>query len=220
MKTKSEAQNTPTAGRKARQSNTLGKASREQIIATAEILLSSHGYHGLSTRKVAEACGISVGNLTYHFPNKIQLVQALVASVCSRYESQRPSIHPKADQPARQYLQRLIGWMIDDAAADHTRSLFLELWILAKHHDFGAAALEQLYATVTQWITDSLAMYFPRASRLRCQQAAYFILTISEGSVVTFPPSKSSKSSKSSAVTSNQLVEFAVAGVLAVLDEA
>lgn len=212
MKTKTEMKS-PSAGRKARQPNTLGKASREQIIATTEKLLSSDGYHALSTRKVAQACGISVGNLTYHFPNKIQLVEALVASVCERYQCQRPTIHPDIDQPAKQYLQNLIGWMIDDASADHTRSLFLELWILAKHHDFGAAALAQLYATVTDWITESLALYFPLANRSSCQQAAYFILTVSEGSVVTFP-------SHPSAVSSDQFIAFAVTGVLGVLGEA
>ena len=133
---------------KNRQTNTLGKAAKQQIISNAEQLLISAGYHELSTRKVADACGISLGNLTYHFPNKKLLVQAVMEEVCNRYEKERIGLKPREPQPPREYLENLLRLMLDDAVTAHTSALFVELWVLAKHHDFGRDIIERLYQTV------------------------------------------------------------------------
>lgn len=45
--------------------------------ATAAILVR-HGYEGLSTNRVAEEAGVSVGSLYQYFPNKESLVAALI----------------------------------------------------------------------------------------------------------------------------------------------
>jgi AcrR family transcriptional regulator len=202
----------PKGGDK-RQRNTLGKASREQILLEAEKLLKSQGYHSLSTRKVADACGISVGNLTYHFPNKSQLIEALILDVCERYEHERSTIKfNKALNPVS-YLNRVIGWMLDDAVDPEVSGLFLELWILAKHHDFASKTLERFYQTATSWIGDSLEIYFPNSTEKQRQQAAYFMLTLSEGTVAVFSrPIKRP-------VNQKDIVEFAVNAVLTTLGE-
>ncbi len=169
-----------------RQGNALGKASRAQIVEAAERLLRTDGYHTLSTRKVAEACGISVGNLTYHFPNKAQLVEALISGVFERYENQRAEIRFDQSLTPENYLKQLINWLLDDAVDPETSALFLELWVLAKHHDFGAETLERFYRTATGWICKALEAYFPHTSNKQRECAAYFILTLSEGSVAVF----------------------------------
>jgi AcrR family transcriptional regulator len=214
MNRKAAPQETSVANKaKARQRNTLGKASRDQIIASAERLLRVDGYHMLSTRKVADACGISVGNLTYHFPNKTLLIEAVITAVCLRYQSQRPSIVPAGDKTPRQYLSEVSRWMLKDAIAPDTSALFLELWVLAKHHRFATEALEQLYETVTCWITDSLESYFPKSSLLQRQRAAYFLLSLSEGSVAVFSRPHQRP------VEPDDLVELAVAAALSCLHE-
>lgn len=171
---------------KQRQSNSLGKTSRQQIIETAQKLLQLDGYHNLSTRRVADACGISVGNLTYHFPNKMLLVEAVMVAVCAHYQDQREAIKLEHTGTAKQYLTRTIGFMLSDAVDKKTSDLFLELWVMAKHHSFGNDILENFYQTAHSWISSSLGHYFPLASAAQCQQAAYFMLTLSEGAVVIF----------------------------------
>lgn len=198
---------------KARQRNSLGKASRDQIIASAERLLRVDGYHMLSTRRVADACGISVGNLTYHFPNKTLLIEAVITAVCHRYQSQRPSIVPSDVKTPRQYLNEVSAWMLKDAVTPDTSALFLELWVLAKHHNFAAEALEQLYETVTRWITDSLESYFPKSTLLQRQRAAYFLLALSEGSVAVFSRPQQRP------LGPDDLVELAVDGALSSLQQ-
>lgn len=202
-----------TINKKVRKANTLGRTSREQILQTAEVLLKSEGFHSLSTRKVSDACGISVGNLTYHFPNKVHLVEALMLSVCERYEADRSQVQFNTAKTGSAYLKKTIGWMLDDAVTRETSDLFLELWVLAKHHDFGEEIVERFYETAASWLMESLAQYFPEVSKRRRQRAAYYILTLSEGAVALFSrPSEKDVSQK-------DIVEFAVNGVLATLTD-
>ena len=51
--------------------------TKEEILRCAEELFRKNGYNGVSMREIADAAGIRVGNLTYHFPKKELLVEAL-----------------------------------------------------------------------------------------------------------------------------------------------
>ena len=51
--------------------------TREKILACAEELFRQKGYNGVSLREIAEAAEIRVGNLTYHYPRKELLVEAI-----------------------------------------------------------------------------------------------------------------------------------------------
>lgn len=51
--------------------------TRDQIKALALKLLNSQGVEGVSTRDIAGKLRISVGNLTYHFPSKNDILLAL-----------------------------------------------------------------------------------------------------------------------------------------------
>ena len=51
---------------------------KSEILAAAERLLDAGGPHAVSMRGVAAALGISVGNLTYHFPQKKDLLEAVM----------------------------------------------------------------------------------------------------------------------------------------------
>jgi len=202
----------PAKSAKSRQANALGKTSYSQIVDTAERVLICDGYHGLSTRKVAGLCGISVGNLTYHFPNKMLLVEAVMTSVCDRYDRNRADIWRQPDSlTPRDYISNLISWMVDDAVTQETSALFLELWVLAKHHEFGSEILERFYATAVGWIAKGIESHFPEASEETRKQAAYFMLALSEGSTAVF------SWSHQRSVDQKHIVKYAVASVIGIL---
>lgn len=54
------------------------KEIREEILTTAKVLFMENGYHGVSMQDIADAVGISKGNLTYHFPKKENIMEALL----------------------------------------------------------------------------------------------------------------------------------------------
>jgi AcrR family transcriptional regulator len=51
--------------------------TRDRIIETAITLFNEKGTKGVSTNHIANACGISPGNLYYHFRNKEDIIRAI-----------------------------------------------------------------------------------------------------------------------------------------------
>lgn len=54
------------------------KLIKEEILEQSRILFNERGYHQVSMRMISSACKISVGNLTYHYPRKLDIAKALL----------------------------------------------------------------------------------------------------------------------------------------------
>jgi len=67
----------PIAKRRRNQKERSGK-SRARILETALKLFSRHGYRSTSMREIAEAAGVSTGNVYHHFPDKEQIFKTLL----------------------------------------------------------------------------------------------------------------------------------------------
>lgn len=61
--------------------------TRARIIETALGLFNEHGSGAISTNHIAEALGISPGNLYYHFRNKQEIIRAIAQQKDARWES-------------------------------------------------------------------------------------------------------------------------------------
>ena len=61
--------------------NSNATTTKEAIIITAQQLFHEKGYDHVSLRDIASACGISPGNLSYHFKKKENLVVAVMENV-------------------------------------------------------------------------------------------------------------------------------------------
>lgn len=48
--------------------------TKNKIAQESERLFNTYGYNKVTMRQIADACGISVGNLTYHYPRKEDLL--------------------------------------------------------------------------------------------------------------------------------------------------
>jgi TetR/AcrR family transcriptional regulator, repressor for uid operon len=58
---------------------------RERILEAAESVFASHGFHAATMQHVAEAAGMSAGNLYRTFPSK----EAIVEGLCARDQQER-----------------------------------------------------------------------------------------------------------------------------------
>lgn len=56
---------------------------KEEIIQSAKKLFNQYGYHRVSMRMIADSLKISVGNITYYFPKKCDILLAITETLPS-----------------------------------------------------------------------------------------------------------------------------------------
>lgn len=55
-----------------------GEGTREQILRASSTLFARYGYHGTSTRQIADAVGIRQPSIFYHFPSKAAIASTFL----------------------------------------------------------------------------------------------------------------------------------------------
>jgi len=61
--------------------------TKEHILSTALQLFNEQGTAGISTNHIAEAAGISPGNLYYHYRNKEAIIRALFEQLFALWDT-------------------------------------------------------------------------------------------------------------------------------------
>lgn len=89
-------------------------ATVETILRATAHILKREGYDALSTNKVAERAGVSVGSLYQYFPNKASLVAALVdrhvEEMFATILAEAPALMAlPIDQAVRRYVELMIA---------------------------------------------------------------------------------------------------------------
>ena len=154
----------------------------ERILDSAETVLRKSGYVGFTTRRVAEEAGIAIGNLTYHFPTKPELVRELIHRLVTRYLD-------RFDQELRasdQGLESLVEWLLTQAADEDASSIFRELWAMARHDEIVRAAVDDFYDTMMARVADTLQATHPDADPRGVADLVQMIAVISEGTTVLY----------------------------------
>jgi len=80
--------------------------TREQIVQHAQRLIQERGYNGFSYRDLAALIGIKTSSIHYYFPQKEDLLLAVVQQYQSRWNEAMQSIDPtlRADAKLRAYV--------------------------------------------------------------------------------------------------------------------
>ena len=85
---------------------------REQIIETALKLFATHGYDGTSTRKIAQAAGITEGLIFHYFPTKAHLLAAVLETRHSFLSDLRDLLDQAEGRPAAAVLPEIaLDWL-------------------------------------------------------------------------------------------------------------
>ncbi|QKR99859.1 TetR/AcrR family transcriptional regulator [Sphingomonas sp. CL5.1] len=154
----------------------------ERILDSAESVLRTHGYAGFSTRRVAMEASIALGNLTYHFPTKSRLVQALIDRLMKRYLERFEDVL----QTPGQGLESLVKWLLGEAATEEATWLFRELWAMARHDEIVSDALDDFYDELMDRVAVKLEATYPAANPGDIRDLVQFIAVISEGTAVLY----------------------------------
>jgi AcrR family transcriptional regulator len=163
---------------------TKGHETREQILHAALGLLVEEGYRAMSMRRVAAACGMKLGNLTYHFSSREDLIQALLDAVISSYEIEFERIVHKPGVPPEERLADICELILEDIRSKKTTRVFPELWALSNHDPFVLERVQELYARARAPINEIVAEMRPDLPAVEQETVALFISAAMEGLTV------------------------------------
>ncbi len=161
-----------------------GREGHEQILRAALNLLVEHGYRAMSMRRVAAACDMKLGNLTYYFATKEDLVRELLDAIISSYEIEFDAIVHEGGISPEDRLTEICVLILEDICTKKTTRVFPELWALSNHDPFVLDRVHELYARARTALNEIIAEINPALPDDERQMLALFISASMEGLTV------------------------------------
>jgi AcrR family transcriptional regulator len=161
-----------------------GVETVEQILQAAVRLLVEQGYAALSLRKIADRCGMKVGNISYYFPTKDLLITALLETILKGYMEEADSIYVQDELDAEQKLARILIFWLEDIQTKWTTNLFPELWAMASHDPFVAERLDAFYRMGQDRFGRLIAIINPELPETERQVLCAYISGVMEGATL------------------------------------
>ncbi|MBT2187287.1 TetR/AcrR family transcriptional regulator [Sphingobium nicotianae] len=158
-----------------------GSETVDSILKAALSVLIDEGAAAFTIRRIAAACGMKVGNVSYHFPRKEMLVQVLLDEIVTNYDVKLEMQVRQPNLSAEERLRLVIKICLDDICGKRTTRLFTELWALANHNDFIADRVRAFYGKVHEVIGEYVSAINPRLSKEEVATVALFISASMEG---------------------------------------
>lgn len=156
----------------------------EQILRAALRVLVEEGSRAFTLRRIAAECGMKVGNLSYYFPRKENLVQELLEAILNGYGDIAADMLESTSAQPEERLRRIISFTLDDIRSKRTTNLFPELWALANHDARVNALVQDFYARAQLVIATTVAAVNPALSEDDCRTVALFISATMEGTTI------------------------------------
>lgn len=129
---------------------------RERILKEAVYLFAQNGFEGTSVQAVAEAVGIKVPSLFYHFASKEQLHDAVIDSMLQHWKSKLPLL-VSVSEPGRDRFDSLMHSVVGFFAEDRSRAIFAVREFITRPKLIAERIREQL-APWIQMISDYIKM--------------------------------------------------------------
>jgi AcrR family transcriptional regulator len=153
---------------------------------SARTVLVREGHARFSIRSVAKVAGISVGNLTYHYASKRELLRALIESLIAEYRTQIERFYADLTVPSESSLVKLVEWLMRDAASAHSSRIFRELWAMALHDDVVARAIDDFYDVSIDKVVSLLRKTHPGLRSRDALELVHLLALMTEGTNVIY----------------------------------
>ena len=121
------------------------------------------------------------GNVTYYFPNRDALLEALLRAVISGYTWDFDHIMADPETTPEAKFVGIVRLIVEDLGTRETSIFFPELWALANRSDYAAVEMERLYADARRYLVDLIAEINPSLGPDARQAVALFVSAALEG---------------------------------------
>jgi AcrR family transcriptional regulator len=160
------------------------------ILEEAKNTLVDEGFAGLSFRNIAKRAGITVGNVTYYFPTKDDLLVELAGFIFDRWEARFRRNLPSNLTSKMDIFMYSIRYMIEENKRVKSNRLLLEMWAMANHSTAVMKMLDAFYCKMRAWIEGMLADIAPTQSVQRRRLRAALITSQIEGLMALIGPNR------------------------------
>jgi AcrR family transcriptional regulator len=160
------------------------------ILEEAKNTLVEEGFSALSFRNVAKRVGITVGNVTYYFPTKDDLMVELARYIFDRWEVRFRRNLPTNLTDKTDIFVYSIRYMIEENKRVKSSSLLLEMWAMANRSTAVMKMLDTFYGKMRAWIEDMLADIAPTLPIRKRRLRGALITSQIEGLMVLIGPKR------------------------------
>jgi AcrR family transcriptional regulator len=160
------------------------------ILEEGKNTLVDEGFSGLSFRNIAKRARITVGNVTYYFPTKDDLLVELAGYIFDRWEDRFRRNLPSNLTDKMDIFLYSIRYMIEENKRVKSNRLLLEMWAMANHSTAVMRMLDAFYCKMRAWIEDMLADIAPNQSVRKRRLRAALITSQVEGLMVLIGPNR------------------------------
>ncbi len=161
-------------GKTERTRNTIRK-----ILQAAHKVFTQNGHGGLSLRKVADEAGIAVGNLTYHFPTKNSLIDAMMREALADYVEEHLSQFEADRDTPLDILLNVVEFYVRNARESY--QFFYQLWGFAGSGEDARDMVRELYRPIGRFIFYLVRAANPKLTDAQVRQAVLQIFSLEEG---------------------------------------
>lgn len=158
-----------------------GNDGYEQILHAALNILVEEGYRAISFRRLAKACDMNVGNVSYYFKNKEDLIRQLLNAIISSYEEEFSKIMTLTKRGPERQLEKYVTVVINDLSTKKTTRVFPELWALANHDAFIAERVQEMYDRARVALNKIISELNPSLTEEERETVALFVSASIEG---------------------------------------
>lgn len=150
-----------------------------KILKAAHKVFTENGHAGLSLRKVAGEAGIAVGNLTYHFPTKNSLIDAMMREALADYVEEHLSQFESDRDTPLDILLNVVEFYVRNARESY--QFFYQLWGFAGSGDDAREMVRELYRPIGRFIFYLVRAANPKLTDSQVRQAVLQIFSLEEG---------------------------------------
>lgn len=158
-----------------------GQQTVTAILEAARDALVEEGYPGLTMRNVARRAEITVGNLSYYYTKRDDLLHDLLEAVIQGYVGDFDRIVENPDRTPEERLEDMIRFVVGDLATKETTGFFIALWGLAAHNEVAAKEMSDVYVIERNAFARVIAAMRPDLPKKDRDILALFISASIEG---------------------------------------
>jgi AcrR family transcriptional regulator len=181
---------TLASGAKEKAATEKGNERIRSILEEAKSALVEEGFSGLSFRTVAKRARITVGNVTYYFPTKDDLMVELAGYIFDRWDVRFQRDLPKTLTAKMDIFLYSIRYMIEENKRVKSNTLLLEMWAMANRSTSVMRMLDAFYAKMRTWIEEMLVDINPTLSVRKRRLRSALITSQIEGLMILIGPKR------------------------------